>query len=115
MVVIFVGYLVMKIVRAPDRKKWLWGSDSLVPHPQDGRDFVKQWKWYFTGKHADRPKFGRYGYLEKLDFFGEVWGFVIIGGSGIMLWFPITSEGFNNDVFSAFPYMKFTMVMSFGG
>lgn len=86
--VIFVGYLVMKVVRAADRKKWLWGSDSLVPHPQDARDFLKQWKWYFTGKHADRPKFGRYGYLEKLDFFGEVWGFVVIGGSGFMLWFP---------------------------
>ena len=84
----FVAYLVVKIVRAPDRRKWLWGSDSLVPHPRDAVDFGRQWKWYFTGNPADRPKFGRYGYLEKLDFFGEVWGFVIIGGSGIMLWFP---------------------------
>ena len=83
---VFVGWLVVRFIRAENKKAMLWGYDSMIFHPDDARDFIKQWKWYFTGK--DRPKFGRYGYLEKLDFFGEVWGFIIIGGSGVVLWFP---------------------------
>lgn len=81
-----VGWLVVKIARSDDRLAWFWGPDSMVPSLQDVQDFIKQWKWYF-GK-GDRPRFDRYGYLEKLDYFGEVWGFFIIAGSGIILWFP---------------------------
>lgn len=84
--VAFLGWLGARFVVAKDKLAWLRGYDSMVPDLQDARDFLKQWKWYFTGR--DRPRFGRYGYLEKLDFFGEVWGLIIIGGSGIVLWFP---------------------------
>jgi cytochrome b subunit of formate dehydrogenase len=83
---VHIFWLVGKIATAKDKKRWLWGSNSLVPHPQDAKDFFKQFKW-FLGR-GPRPQFGRYGYLEKLDYFGEIWGFVIIGGSGFMLWFP---------------------------
>jgi cytochrome b subunit of formate dehydrogenase len=83
---VFILYLVVRVVRSPEPRRLLWGSDSLVPHPQDAKDFLRQWRWYFTGK--GRPRFGRYGYLEKLDFFGEFWGLAIIGGSGFVLWFP---------------------------
>jgi hypothetical protein len=57
-----------------------------VPHPDDARDFIQQFKWYF-GK-GPKPQFGRYGYLEKMDYFGEVWGFIVIGSTGFVLWFP---------------------------
>lgn len=83
---VFGAWLVLRFFRAEDKFKLLRGYDTMVPDLQDAKDFFKQWKWYFTGR--DRPQFGRYGYLEKLDFFGEVWGFIIIGGSGIVLWFP---------------------------
>lgn len=83
---VHIGYVVVRIVRSPNRKRFLWGSDSMVPHPQDLYDFLRQFRWYFG--RGPKPAFGRYGYLEKLDYFGEVWGLFIIGGSGLILWFP---------------------------
>ena len=84
--VLFAIWLVLKFFKAEKKFELLRGYDSMMPNLQDGKDFLAQWRWYFTGR--DRPRFGRYGYLEKLDFFGEIWGFVIIGGSGVVLWFP---------------------------
>jgi cytochrome b subunit of formate dehydrogenase len=81
-----VAYLVRKLARAPDPMKLFWGDDSLVPQPRDVVDFWNQVRWYFglTG----RPRFGRWSYMEKFDYFAVFWGVAIIGGSGLLLWFP---------------------------
>ncbi|MEJ2539225.1 MAG: hypothetical protein P8188_04540 [Gemmatimonadota bacterium] len=84
--ILFAIWLVLKFFQAEKKFELIRGYETMVPNLQDVKDFFRQWKWYFTGR--DRPQFGRYGYLEKLDFFGEVWGFIIIGGSGMLLWFP---------------------------
>jgi cytochrome b subunit of formate dehydrogenase len=103
---IHVGYIAARFIRDRNKKRWLVGSDTMMMGVQDGKDFLKQWKWYF-GK-GPKPVFGRYGYLEKLDYFGEVWGFIVIGGSGILLWFP--------EVFGRFmPGWVFNMATLFHG
>jgi cytochrome b subunit of formate dehydrogenase len=84
--VLFGIYLVLRFLKAEKKFELIRGYNAMIPNLQDAKDFFAQWKWYLTGRN--RPQFGRYGYLEKLDFFGEVWGFFIIGGSGILLWFP---------------------------
>ena len=79
-------YLVRRIVQAPDPLKMFWGPDSLVPQPRDVVDFWNQVQWYFG--RGPRPRFARYSYMEKFDYFAVFWGVAIIGGSGLMLWFP---------------------------
>jgi cytochrome b subunit of formate dehydrogenase len=79
-------YLVRKVAGAPDPMKMFWGPDSLVPQPRDLVDFWQQTRWYFG--RGPRPRFARYSYMEKFDYFAVFWGVGIIGGSGLLLWFP---------------------------
>jgi len=64
----------------------LFGPDSIVPGPQDLRHLV-QYLRYLLGRD-ERPNFGKYTYWEKFDYFAVFWGLVIIGASGLVMWFP---------------------------
>jgi formate dehydrogenase gamma subunit len=45
---------------------------------------------YYTGKKKERPKFGRFSYIEKMEYWAVVWGTVIMGITGSLLWFENT-------------------------
>jgi len=79
-------WVVRTVVKAPEPLSVLWGPDSLVPQPKDVADFVAQLAWYFG--RGPQPRFGRWSYMEKFDYFSVFWGVAIIGTSGLMLWFP---------------------------
>jgi cytochrome b subunit of formate dehydrogenase len=64
----------------------LFGPDSMVPTWKDWTDFVAHNKWFF-GK-GEKPQFDRWTYWEKFDYFAVFWGVLIIGSSGLFLWFP---------------------------
>jgi cytochrome b subunit of formate dehydrogenase len=82
---------IMHLLRSRTRSRESWssfflGPDSMVPK---GRDFVELWQHfrYFVGM-GPRPQFGRWTYWEKFDYWAVFWGIVVIGLSGLMLWFP---------------------------
>ncbi|MCA9738422.1 MAG: hypothetical protein R3E98_06485 [Gemmatimonadota bacterium] len=83
---VHVGSLVLRLVKGPDRTSLFWGPESMVPQPKDVRDVVQMFRW-FVGRAAP-PRFDRYSYLEKFDYWAVFWGVAIIGGSGLLLWFP---------------------------
>jgi cytochrome b subunit of formate dehydrogenase len=64
----------------------LWGPRSMVPQPRDVTDLIAHVRWFIGA--GTRPKFERYTYWEKFDYWAVFWGMGIIGGSGLMLWFP---------------------------
>jgi thiosulfate reductase cytochrome b subunit len=64
----------------------LWGPTSMVPQPRDVVDLFQHVQW-FLGL-GPRPRFDKYTYWEKFDYWAVFWGMGIIGFSGLMLWFP---------------------------
>ena len=73
-------------------KNMLTGPDTILFTLKDAREFFATLKWY-TGK-GPRPQYGRWTYWEKFDYFAVFWGIVVIGGSGLMLWFPVAFTHF---------------------
>jgi cytochrome b subunit of formate dehydrogenase len=58
----------------------------LLPMPKDMLDVIDMIK-HFLGFSEDRPKFGRFSYIEKFDYWAVYWGCVIMIGTGLVLWF----------------------------
>lgn len=81
-----VGHVTYRAIRSPDKGGFFWGPNSIVPQPKDVQDIARMFKW-FLGKGA-RPRFDRFSYMDKFDYWGEFWGVAIIGSTGLMLWFP---------------------------
>ncbi len=72
-----------------ERKTWrqyLFNKDSMMPNRNDLREAVGTLKWFIG--FGPRPKYGRWTYWEKFDYFAVFWGVAIIGSTGLMLWFP---------------------------
>jgi cytochrome b subunit of formate dehydrogenase len=64
----------------------LWGPNSMVPQPRDFFEMVAHLRW-FVGL-GPQPRFDHFTYWEKFDYWAVFWGMGIIGGSGLVLWFP---------------------------
>ena len=70
-------------------KGWLgrlFGPDSLFFNLKDWEDMKGMFRWFFN--RGPVPKFDRWTYWEKFDFFAVFWGMTAIGVSGLILWFP---------------------------
>ena len=44
---------------------------------------------YNLGLARERPRFDRFSYVEKMEYFGLVWGSLVMVASGLMLWFEV--------------------------
>jgi cytochrome b subunit of formate dehydrogenase len=65
----------------------LLGPDSMLLGMRDLRELAGSLKW-FVGV-GPRPRYGRWTYWEKFDYFAVFWGIFVIGSTGLMLWFPV--------------------------
>jgi cytochrome b subunit of formate dehydrogenase len=83
--VFHVGRLAHRIFVRGERSL-LWGPNSMVPQPRDLVELYEHVKWFL--RVGPRPEFDRFTYWEKFDYWAVFWGMFIIGGSGLMLWFP---------------------------
>jgi len=74
------------------RKGPIFGPDSIVPGKKDWQDIKGMFRW-FLGR-GDKPRFNRFTYWEKFDFWALLAGTFLIGGTGLMMWFPEFTTSF---------------------
>ena len=91
--VVFLHLVYFAIRLGPQWRTFRWfGPTSLVPNWQDLKDIVLMFRWFFG--QASRPKFDHFTYWEKFDYWAPFWGMMIIGISGLMLWFPSVTASY---------------------
>lgn len=66
---------------------------TIIPLPKDAFDTIHNFL-YFVGLVKTKPKFGRFSYIHKFDYWAVFWGMGIIGTSGFILAFPVLSSMF---------------------
>jgi cytochrome b subunit of formate dehydrogenase len=77
-----VHHLLYTILSRDGRRDFL----LLLPRLQDAKDIAWNIR-HFLGKVPEKPRFGRFSYIEKFDYWAVYWGCVIMIGSGLFLWF----------------------------
>jgi cytochrome b subunit of formate dehydrogenase len=72
---------------------WLFTTDRgkqfLVDMKPSRKDIVDGWRnlLYLMGLSKIKPLFGRFRYIEKIEYWSLVWGVVIMSASGVIMWF----------------------------
>ncbi|HLO30353.1 MAG TPA: cytochrome b/b6 domain-containing protein [Anaerolineales bacterium] len=66
---------------------------TMLPSLQDAKD---GWQalMYNIGRTKTPPQMGRYTFEEKMEYWAFVWGAIIMGFTGFMMWNPITITKF---------------------
>jgi formate dehydrogenase gamma subunit len=53
---------------------------------QDAREMMHN-LLYFVGIRKSPPRFEHFNYMEKMEYYALVWGSVVMGVTGVLLWF----------------------------
>ncbi len=61
---------------------------DMMPGFRDARDAAANSR-FLAGLGGPKPRFGRFGYAEKMEYWAVVWGTVIMGTTGLMIWFKM--------------------------
>jgi formate dehydrogenase gamma subunit len=61
---------------------------DFMPIKKDLADVFQNVKYLF-GLSREKAKIGRFGYAEKMEYWAVIWGTIIMGATGLMIWFKI--------------------------
>lgn len=63
---------------------------DFAPRPRDAFDAIGTMR-YYLGLSKERPKFGRFSYAEKAEYWALVWGTALMAVTGIMMWAKVST------------------------
>jgi formate dehydrogenase gamma subunit len=66
---------------------------AMFPRPQDAKDALQQVA-HLAGMKVEKPRFGRYDFRHKIEYWSVVWGTLLMGVTGSILLFPIVATSF---------------------
>ena len=75
-------YHVFYLATTREGRRLIW---DIAPRPKDGRDVITT-MLYYLGLGKTKPKFGRFTYGEKAEYWALVWGTALMGLTGVMMW-----------------------------
>jgi cytochrome b subunit of formate dehydrogenase len=58
---------------------------DFAPQPKDAFDAWATMR-YFLGLGGEKPRFGRFNYAEKAEYWALVWGTALMAVTGVMIW-----------------------------
>ena len=61
---------------------------SMLPMPKDAID-MRDNILHMLGLRKERPRFERFNYMEKFDYWAVFWGCAMMVGTGFVYWFPV--------------------------
>lgn len=66
---------------------------KMIPNPQD---FTKLYQeiGYFMGLRKEMPRFDRFNWKEKFDYWAIFWGMPVMAGTGFILMYPVLATKF---------------------
>ncbi|BBD08616.1 formate dehydrogenase subunit gamma [Desulfovibrio ferrophilus] len=88
MLVLFLLHIVYAVVQIARGK--MRGQDSLLPRLSDIGEFLRHTAWIFG--LARQPRFDRWTWWEKFDYWAVFWGMVILGSTGLILFDSLVSS-----------------------
>ncbi len=60
---------------------------ALMPTRSDLIHFWQNMRFHL-GLSREKPEYGKYDYAEKAEYLALIWGTVVMGATGFVLWFP---------------------------
>jgi formate dehydrogenase gamma subunit len=85
-VLLLVGFYHLVYLAATTDGRQLFRD--FLPVRKDITDLA-QYVGYLTGLGKRKPRFARFGYSEKLEYWAVIWGTIIMGVTGLALWFKL--------------------------
>jgi formate dehydrogenase gamma subunit len=79
------AYHVIYLLTTRDGRQLL---KDFLPATKDIKDVTDSAR-YLTGLSATKPKTARFGYAEKMEYWAVIWGTIIMGVTGLVIWFKM--------------------------
>jgi formate dehydrogenase gamma subunit len=79
------AYHIIYLLTKPEGRQLV---KDFLPVKKDLKDVADSAK-YLTGLSPTKAKIGRFGYAEKMEYWAVVWGTIIMGVTGLVIWFKM--------------------------